>query len=52
MDPRAGRTGQRKVRVMSKIKPFIGPVVVTIIVMVAVNRIGFLRNLVYGAPAN
>lgn len=36
---------------MSKIKPFIGPVVVTLIVMVAVNRIGFLRNLVYGTSA-
>jgi hypothetical protein len=36
---------------LSKVKPFIGPVVVTLIVMVAVNRIGFLRNLVYGAPA-
>jgi hypothetical protein len=34
---------------LAKLKPFLGPVVVTIIVMVLVNRIPFLRGLVYGA---
>ncbi len=34
---------------LAKLKPFIGPVVVTVIVMVLVNRIPFLRGLVYGA---
>jgi hypothetical protein len=37
---------------MSKIKPFIGPIVTTLVIMVAVNRIGFLRSLVYGATSS
>lgn len=34
---------------LAKLKPFIGPVVLTIVVMVLVNRVPFLRSLVYGA---
>lgn len=34
---------------LGKLKPFIGPVITTLVVMVLVNRVGFLRNLVYGA---
>lgn len=34
---------------LDKLKPFIGPVVLTIVVMVLVNRVPFLRSLVYGA---
>jgi hypothetical protein len=33
----------------AKIKPFIGPTLTTIVVLVLVNRVAFLRNLVYGA---
>jgi hypothetical protein len=34
---------------LAKLKPFIGPVITTLVVMVLVNRVAFLRNLVYGA---
>lgn len=35
----------------AKIKPFIGPVVSTIVVLIVVNRVPFLRNLVYGVAS-
>lgn len=34
---------------LAKLKPLVGPAIVTIVVMVLVNRIPFLRSLVYGA---
>ena len=34
---------------LGKLKPFIGPAITTLVVLVLVNRVGFLRNLVYGA---
>ena len=34
---------------LAKIKPFIGPVITTLVIMILVNRVAFLRNLVYGA---
>lgn len=32
-----------------KLKPFIGPLITTVVVMALVNRVEFLRKLVYGA---
>jgi hypothetical protein len=34
---------------LAKIKPFIGPIVTSLVVLIVVNRVAFLRNLVYGA---
>lgn len=34
---------------LGKLKPFIGPFVTTIVVLALVNRVEFLRKLVYGA---
>ena len=36
---------------LAKLKPFLGPVVVTVIVMILVNRVPMLRSLVYGSAA-
>jgi hypothetical protein len=36
---------------LGKLKPFIGPAVTTIVVLILVNRISALRNLVYGSNA-
>ena len=45
----AAAADRRSVHMLGKLKPFIGPAITTIVVLVLVNRVGFLRNLVYGA---
>jgi hypothetical protein len=32
-----------------KIKPFVGPAITTLVILVLVNRVPMFRNLVYGA---
>jgi hypothetical protein len=36
---------------LGKLKPFIGPFVVTIVTLILVNKVTFLRNLVYGSTS-
>jgi len=50
-DDRRHAAENRSVEMLAKLKPFLGPVVVTLVVMVLVNRVPFLRGLVYGATA-
>ena len=37
---------------LGKLKPFIGPFVVTVVTLIIVNKVSFLRNLVYGTSSN
>jgi len=36
---------------LGKLKPFLGPIFTTVLVLIAVNKITFLRNLVYGTAS-
>lgn len=50
-DDRRHAAENRLPEMLAKLKPFLGPVVVTVIVMILVNRVPMLRSLVYGSAA-
>ena len=50
-DDRRHAAENRLLEMLAKLKPFLGPVVVTVIVMILVNRVPMLRSLVYGTAA-